>query len=83
MQTPGVKREVIGMARIIFGVALVAIALAAIGSAVINLQVASTTRQIHKLVNSRMTAVLERVDQLTRALERSDIEVPPDPNPQD
>jgi len=36
--------------------------------------------QVHVIVNSRMTAVLERVDQLTEALEGSDTAVPPDPS---
>ena len=37
-------------------------------------------QQIHVLVNSRLTQVLERVDQLTQSLEKADIAVPPDPN---
>lgn len=59
------------------------IAIPAIISAFINLHVASTVRQIHKLVNSRMSDALARIDQLASALEHSDIEVPPDPNPHD
>lgn len=58
-------------------------ALASIASAIIAHRNAAVVAQVHVLVNSRMTAVLERVGQLTGALERSDIEVPPDPNPQD
>lgn len=37
--------------------------------------------EVHVLVNSRLTNVMDRVEQLTRALEESDSDVPPDPNP--
>lgn len=37
-------------------------------------------KKIHVLVNSRMTSVLNRVDQLTRALVNSGIRVPDDPD---
>lgn len=36
--------------------------------------------EVHVLVNSRLTAVLDRVTQLTEALKASDIAVPDDPN---
>jgi len=36
--------------------------------------------QVHVIVNSRMSAVLARVEQLTGALEESDTEVPADPH---
>lgn len=60
---------------------LTIVALASVGSAIVGVFVAITVGKVHVLVNSRMTAVLERVDQLTEALERSGIDVPPDPNP--
>lgn len=37
--------------------------------------------QVHVIVNSRMTSVLERVDQLTAALEAAGTDVPDDPHP--
>lgn len=37
-------------------------------------------QEIHVLVNSRLTAVLERVDQLTKTLEHAGIVVPIDPS---
>lgn len=36
-------------------------------------------RVVHELVNSRMTAVLDRVTQLTEALIDADVELPADP----
>jgi hypothetical protein len=39
-------------------------------------------QEVHVLVNSRMTDVLARVDQLTLALEVEGKDVPVDPNPQ-
>lgn len=36
--------------------------------------------QVHVLVNSQMTAVVARVEQLVKALEASDTEVPPPPD---
>ena len=35
--------------------------------------------EIHVLVNSQLHAVIDRVSQLTEALERADVEVPPPP----
>jgi sensor domain CHASE-containing protein len=40
-------------------------------------------QEVHVIVNSRMTAVLARVEQLTNALETSDTAIPVDPDPQD
>lgn len=37
-------------------------------------------RKVHKLVNSKMSEALERIEQLTSALVGSDTPVPDDPN---
>lgn len=71
------------MEQFIYGTLLGLIAIAAVVTAILNSRVARTVGQIHILVNSRMTSVLNRVDQLTAALDRADIDVPPDPDPQD
>jgi short-subunit dehydrogenase involved in D-alanine esterification of teichoic acids len=42
-------------------------------------QLAKAVQEVHVIVNSRMTAVLARVEQLTEALETSDTDVPVDP----
>ena len=47
----------------------------------VSIQNSRRIEQVHVIVNSRMTAVLERVGQLTAALEGSDTAVPIDPNP--
>lgn len=39
--------------------------------------VKQTTDEIHVLANDRMTTVIERVDQLTRALREAGVAVPP------
>lgn len=56
---------------------------AGIASIFVNVSIARNVKAIHVLVNSRMTSVLERVEQLTKVLEKSGVEVPPDPNPTD
>jgi hypothetical protein len=39
--------------------------------------------EVHVMVNSRLDAALDRIDQLTESLEGSDTVVPDDPNPPD
>lgn len=41
------------------------------------LQLRRKVAEVHVLVNSQLTAVLQRVAQLTAALENAEIEVPP------
>ena len=36
-------------------------------------------QKVHVLVNSRLSAVVDRVEQLTQELVNADVEVPPDP----
>ena len=37
--------------------------------------------EVHVLVNSRLTSVLERVEQLSQRLDEEGIEIPPERNP--
>ena len=36
-------------------------------------------QEVHILVNSKFSAAITRIDQLTQTLERADVAVPPDP----
>ena len=54
--------------------------LVAFGTALVGfLTVLKRIKEVHVIVNSRMTTVLARVDQLTEALEGSNTDVPEDP----
>ena len=45
-------------------------------TALVTFRTRGAVKQIHILVNSKMTAALERIEQLTIALEESNTEVP-------
>jgi uncharacterized protein YoxC len=44
------------------------------------MQTRKKVAEVHVLVNSRLTSVMSRVNQLVGVLEQHDIDVPPDPN---
>ena len=69
--------------------ALIALIVAGITcvTAIINLRTSRGNREqikeIHILVNSKFSAAIARVDQLTKTLKLSDVDIPLDPHPQD
>lgn len=68
------------MPNIILALAGVTALVTAITTLYVTIKNGGKINQVHELVNSRMTLVLNRVDQLTAALIKAGIEVPLDPD---
>jgi hypothetical protein len=70
------------MSEFLIGVALVTAIITCV-TAFLNLRSSKRNnrkiQEIHILVNSKFTTVVDRVDQLTKALEEARVDVPPEP----
>lgn len=67
------------MTEAVTSVLTVVTAFLVLATAVVTYRTRSDVKQVHILVNSKMTAALDRIDQLTAALRNSDTTVPEAP----